>query len=37
MFDMDGTIVDNVPLHKQIWREFASLHGLNPSKEAITT
>ena len=35
LFDMDGTIVDNVPLHQQVWREFAHLHDLNPSAEEL--
>lgn len=35
LFDMDGTLVDNVPLHQQVWREFAGRHGLNPSKEEL--
>ncbi len=35
LFDMDGTIVDNVPLHQQVWREFAHLHGLTPSEEDL--
>ncbi len=35
MFDMDGTIVDNVPLHQQVWQEFAHLNGLNPSEEQL--
>ncbi|NJO40892.1 MAG: HAD family phosphatase [Cyanobacteria bacterium CRU_2_1] len=35
LFDMDGTIVDNVPLHQQVWHEFAHLHGLNPSEAEL--
>jgi beta-phosphoglucomutase len=35
LFDMDGTLVDNVPLHQQVWRKFAYRHGLNPSKEEL--
>ena len=35
LFDMDGTIVDNVPLHQQVWREFAHLNGLKPSEEEL--
>lgn len=35
LFDMDGTIVDNVPLHQQVWREFAELHGLDPSENQL--
>ncbi len=35
LFDMDGTIVDNVPLHQQVWRELAHLNGLKPSEEEL--
>jgi beta-phosphoglucomutase-like phosphatase (HAD superfamily) len=31
LFDMDGTLVDNVPLHQQVGQEFTHLHGLNLS------
>jgi beta-phosphoglucomutase len=31
LFDMDGTILDNVPLHQQVWREFTRRHGLDLS------
>jgi beta-phosphoglucomutase len=29
LFDMDGTLIDNVPLHQAVWREFTRLHGLH--------
>lgn len=35
LFDMDGVIVDNMPLHRRVWTEFARERGLNPSVEAI--
>lgn len=35
LFDMDGTLVDNVPLHQQVWREFAYRHGLNPTSPSL--
>lgn len=35
LFDMDGVIIDNTPLHQSVWREFAQLHGLNPSEDEI--
>jgi beta-phosphoglucomutase len=35
LFDMDGVIIDNTPLHQSVWREFAKLHGLNPSEDDI--
>ena len=35
LFDMDGVIIDNTPLHQSVWREFAQLHGLNPSEDDI--
>ncbi len=28
LFDMDGTLIDNVPLHPAVWREFTDRHGL---------
>jgi beta-phosphoglucomutase len=31
LFDMDGTLIDNVPLHQAVWREFTGLHGLHPT------
>ncbi len=35
LFDMDGVIIDNTPLHQSVWRQFAHLHGLNPSEDDI--
>lgn len=35
LFDMDGTIINNVPLHQQVWQEFARLHGLHLSDEQL--
>lgn len=35
LFDMDGVIIDNTPLHQLVWREFAHSHGLNPSEADI--
>ena len=35
LFDMDGTLVDNVPLHQQVWREFTQLQGLNLSEQEL--
>ncbi len=35
LFDMDGVIINNTPLHQSVWREFAHFHGLNPSEEDI--
>jgi beta-phosphoglucomutase len=35
LFDMDGVVIDNTPLHQSVWREFAQLHGLNPSEDEI--
>jgi HAD superfamily hydrolase (TIGR01509 family) len=31
LFDMDGVVVDNMPLHRAIWREFAESHGVTPT------
>ena len=31
LFDMDGTLIDNVPLHQAVWKEFTQQHGLNLS------
>jgi beta-phosphoglucomutase len=28
LFDMDGTVIDNVPLHQAVWQEFTSRHQL---------
>jgi beta-phosphoglucomutase len=35
LFDMDGTLVDDVPLHQQVWREFAHRRGLNRSEQEL--
>ena len=29
LFVMDGSVIDNVHLHQQVWRDFTLLHGLN--------
>lgn len=31
LFDMDGVIVDSMPLHREVWAAFARSHGLNPT------
>ena len=31
LFDMDGTLIDNVPLHQAVWKEFTRQYGLNLS------
>ncbi len=35
LFDLDGVIIDNTPLHQFVWRQFARSHGLNPSEDDI--
>lgn len=35
LFDMDGVIIDNTPLHRRVWGEFARQHGLDPSDAEI--
>jgi beta-phosphoglucomutase len=35
LFDMDGTIIDNVPLHKAVWREFAAQHQVHLSDQQL--
>ncbi len=35
LFDMDGTLINNVPLHQQVWKEFTRLHGLTLSDENL--
>lgn len=35
LFDMDGVVIDTMPLHRQIWREFARMHGLDPTEAEI--
>jgi beta-phosphoglucomutase-like phosphatase (HAD superfamily) len=36
LFDMDGTVIDNVPLHQAVWAEFTRQHGLNLSEDRLT-
>ncbi len=31
LFDMDGTLIDNIALHQAVWREFTRQRGLNLS------
>jgi beta-phosphoglucomutase len=31
LFDLDGVIVDNTALHRQIWEEFLRRHGFEPT------
>jgi beta-phosphoglucomutase family hydrolase len=33
VFDMDGTLIDSMPLHFQAWTEVAKSHGLTLSRE----
>src|SRR6266480_123342 len=33
IFDMDGTMVDNMTYHKKTWKEFAKRHGLDITDE----
>jgi beta-phosphoglucomutase family hydrolase len=35
LFDMDGVVVDNMPLHRQIWREFAARHGVSCTESEL--
>ena len=35
LFDMDGTLIDNVPLHQAVWREFTARHGLCLTDEQL--
>lgn len=35
LFDMDGVIVDNMPLHRQIWAEFARARGVSPTDSEL--
>ena len=35
LFDMDGTLVDNVPLHQAVWKEFTIRHGLHLSDREL--
>lgn len=33
IFDMDGTMISNMPYHRQAWMEFAKRHGIKMSKK----
>src|SRR5262249_49056110 len=35
LFDMDGTLIDNVPLHQAVWREFTDRNGLRLTDEEL--
>jgi HAD superfamily hydrolase (TIGR01509 family) len=35
LFDMDGTIIDNVPLHQAVWQEFTRQHHLSLSEHEL--
>jgi beta-phosphoglucomutase len=35
LFDMDGVVVDNMPLHRQIWAEFAGRLGVHPTEAEL--
>lgn len=35
LFDMDGVVVDNMPLHREVWGRFARMHGLDPTEAEI--
>lgn len=35
LFDMDGVVVDNMPLHRQVWRDYAATGGLAPTEAEI--
>ncbi|MFP5504038.1 MAG: HAD family hydrolase [Candidatus Sericytochromatia bacterium] len=35
LFDMDGVVVDNMPLHRAVWTEYVRGKGLDPSEAAI--
>lgn len=35
LFDMDGVVVDNMPLHRDVWTTFARSQGLSPTAEDI--
>ncbi|HEY9854105.1 MAG TPA: HAD family phosphatase [Stenomitos sp.] len=37
LFDMDGVVVDNMPLHRHVWAKFARMHGLDPTEAEIRT
>jgi beta-phosphoglucomutase len=35
LFDMDGTVIDNVPLHQAVWQEFSRRHQLFVSEHEL--
>jgi beta-phosphoglucomutase len=35
LFDMDGTVIDNVPLHQAVWLEFTKRHQLSLSEHEL--
>jgi beta-phosphoglucomutase-like phosphatase (HAD superfamily) len=35
IFDMDGTMIDSMPFHRDSWIDFAALHGIGMSIEEI--
>lgn len=35
IFDMDGTLVDNMPFHRQTWLQWAPREGINLSEEQL--
>ena len=35
LFDMDGVVVDNAALHREVWAKFARSHGLAPTEAEI--
>lgn len=35
LFDMDGVVVDNMPLHRRVWADFARRYGLEPTDAEI--
>lgn len=37
IFDLEGTLVDTIPLVKRLWHQFAADHGLDEDKVLITT
>lgn len=35
LFDMDGVVCDNMPLHRRVWTDFVQARGLRPSEAEI--
>ena len=35
IFDMDGTIIDSMPVHRSSWAQFAARHGLSEQAEEL--